>query len=414
MKIRIRKVIGFQDLVMLAGWFCVISYALLEHVSIAIPLFSVVKMPILFLGAFSAVFQINVFLKNMLKKRYFYALVVLFMMLVFLMLSMLRNQNILPAAYITRSTLRLVLFLLELFVLTIVIIERGYSKAAIRLVFFYVLILVLLSDALMFSGVVRFRSGRHENYIIGTKFTVVYMHLNLLALWLVQYVVKNVRRRSTKWKILGAAVVLVAIALRVDCMSGVLGSFFLTMLLVWMNLDDRMVSTLASPMIVVMAILASTLFAFVAGNILKIPFVSDFIVDVLGRSATLTGRLGAYSKFNDTMQGNWLLGYGYGSAYLMSIRFLGCADTQNAILQWILQSGVLTSTMLVVLIAVVFRQIKEYGIEINDKIKPLIALLYTYIMLGTVEIVYSLSFFLWIALIFMSVNNQIVARNRES
>ena len=41
-----------------------------------------------------------------------------------------------------------------------------------------------------------------------------------------------------------------------------------------------------------------------------------------------------------------------------------------------------------------------------ESLKPLFALIYTYMALGTVEITYSMAFILWLALVFMVSNDK--------
>ena len=212
-------------------------------------------------------------------------------------------------------------------------------------------------------------------------------------------------RQRTKWKIWCAAACIVVIAIRVNCMSGVLGSCFMAALLVWMNRNKRVCRVFLSPKMLVVCMAASVIFAFTVGFVLDIPFVVRFIENVLGRNTTLTGRVAIYKGYAEAMHKNWLLGYVYGSANAMSVRFFGCADAQNAILQWILQSGILTTSMLLLLFVRIFKQVQAYGFRLDDFPKPLITLVYTYIMLGTVEITFSMSFILWIALIFLYVND---------
>ena len=405
MKIKIRRKIGLQDLLMWVGLLCVLSYALLEHASIPIPAISAIKMPLIYMGGFCVVSQMNVFLRNVLKKQYFYVLMALLLLCIFLLFSMFRNRNALPGVSVSRSTMRLVLYLCELFVLMIIFAEKGQSRAAIRLTYFYVLVLVALSDILMFSGLVRFGVGKHENYLVGTKFSVVYMHFNLLALWLVQHAGRNKRKRGNKWGILAVAVMFVLISIRVNCMTGVLGSFCLAVLLVWIYSGKKRAKIFTSPTVLVLCIIACTVFAFVIGFVLDIPFVISFLENVLGRDTTLTGRVDIYNNYAKAMHDHWLLGYGYGSGNLISVRFFGCANAQNAILHWILQSGILTTAMLVALIVMIIKQIKMHGLAKHDAIEPLLALIYTYIFLGTVETTYSMSFILWIALLFLSTND---------
>ena len=54
---------------------------------------------------------------------------------------------------------------------------------------------------------------------------------------------------------------------------------------------------------------------------------------------------------------------------------------------------------LVVLMLVIFRQMARFGVV--KRCMPLVLLVYIYMILGTVETTFSMSFLLWLALIFM-------------
>lgn len=406
MVIKIRKKIELQSLWMWVGLFCVVSYALLEHVSIPIPAFSVAKMPILYAGGICAAFQINDFLRNIMKKRYFYVFSVLVLMIVCLLVSMVHNRNVISGFSPERTTIRLILYLLELFVLMLIFAEKGQSAAVVNFIYCYVLALVVLTDAILFTGLIQFGTERHPYYLTGTKFTVVYMHLNLVALWLVQQWRKNGIKRIKKWLIWSAAIILVLVSIRVNCMSGVLGSCFFAILLVWMITDKKMGRLLTTPAFFVLCVLTCTLIVFVIGFFVNIPFVKSFIEDVLNRSTTLTGRLEIYLNYVDAMQNNWLLGYGYGSGNIMAERFFRLANAQNAVLQWILQGGLAVAIPMIALFAMVIHQVNQNGKRRTLLLRPAVALVYTYVLLGTVETTYSMSFILWIALLFLMVNDK--------
>lgn len=406
MKIKLKKTIGLQSLLMWIGLFCVVSYALLEHMSIPIPVFSAVKMPLLYAGGVCIIPLLNIFFANIRKIKYFFVFLVLFALCALLLVSMKYNSNTLVNYSPEQNTIRLILYLLELFVLMVAFAEKGMGGAAIKLVYYYVLLLVVLTDIFMFTGLFTFGTEKYPNYLVGTKFTVVYMHLNLFALWVMQQWEKNGERSVKKWLIWCAAAVVALVAIYVNCMSGVLGIAFLAWLVMRRSSAKRTARLLTSPTFFIICISACTLVAFVIGFFLDLPFVTAFIEDVLGRSATLTGRVNIYLGYADAMENRWLLGYGYGSSNLVSYQFFGCANAQNAVLQWILQCGVVTTALLITLFTLIMKQVNVCRKDLKAAIEMLVVLVYTYIMLGIVEITYSMSFILMMALIFMATNDK--------
>jgi len=406
MKLKIKKTIDLETLLMWVGLLCVVSYALLEHMSIPIPVFSAVKMPLLYAGGVCVIPLLSILFANIRKIRFFYVFLVLFALCASLLIGMKYNSDTVNGFSPEQNTIRLVLYLLELFVLMMAFAEKEKGRAAIKLVFYYVLVLVVLTDVFMFTGLFTYGTEEYPNYLVGTKFTVSYMHFNLFALWIMQQRDKKGTKPVKKWLIWGAAGIVALVAIYVNCMSGVLGIALLVWLTVWRSSSQRVSRLLTSPAFFVTCIVACTWIAFVIGFFLDIPFIKTFIEDVLCRSTTLTGRINIYLGYTDAMQGHWLFGYGYGSSNLVSHQFFGCANAQNAVLQWILQCGLVTTVLLIMLLVLIMKQVNMCRKDANVATEVLVVLVYTYIMLGIVEVTYSMSFILFLALIFMVTNDK--------
>lgn len=404
MILKIKKSFPLRDFMLWFAMVCVFSYALLEHVSIPIPVFSVVKRPLLYVGGLCILTQIDVLLKNILKKRYFYVVLALLIMCVALVFATYFNPN--GNTALMRSVQRLVLYLVELFALVILLVEAGWCKRVLRFLYRYLLVLVILTDTLMLTGIVRFNPDAYEYYLVGTKFSAVYIHMNLLAFWQMKRLCEKNTVYMSRWKLWGAAAIFVWISLRVDCMTGLIGACLLIILLFWQNTGRReTVKLLSSPLTMNICLLSSFVFSFVVEGIMRLPAMQYFVEEMLGRNANLTGRLNIYRIFADRMSGNWLLGYGYGSGNQMSVKLFGYANTQNVILHWILQTGILGTALLITLLTVIMRQMQQYRLEQAMTIRPLLALIYVYIVLGTVEPTIDMSFILWFAVLFMYVNS---------
>ena len=99
------------------------------------------------------------------------------------------------------------------------------------------------------------------------------------------------------------------------------------------------------------------------------------------------------------MQGNWLWGFGYGNGNAIAQAIFGYANAQNAVLYWVLQTGVLATAGLILLFLSIFGQLSKCARK--AEIMPLAALIYVYIIMGAVETTFSMAFLMWIAVIFM-------------
>ena len=128
MTLKIKKIIDLQTLLMWIGLICVVSYALLEHVSIPIQEFSALKMPLIYLGGICTIPLLKTFFSNVLKRRYFYIFLTLFALCAVLLFSAEYNSNTVSGYSPGRVTYRLVLYLLELFVLMMAFAEKGKSQ----------------------------------------------------------------------------------------------------------------------------------------------------------------------------------------------------------------------------------------------------------------------------------------------
>ena len=228
----------------------------------------------------------------------------------------------------------------------------------------------------------------------------------MLVLWLIQQREKYGARFANKWFVWSAAAVVILVSIYVDCMSGVLGCVFLAWLILRQSVSKKLTKLLTTPTFFIFCILACTLIAFVIGFFLNIPVIKNLIEDVLQRDTTLTGRIKIYQNYGEAMQGHWLLGYGFGSGNVVSLQYFGCTNAQNAVLHWILQCGLVVSVLLITLFVLIMKQVKTHPLNRRVSAELLVVLVYTYVMLGIVEITYSMSFILFIALLFMLANDK--------
>ena len=177
-RLRVLQKFSLNGMFIFVALFCVSTYAFLEHMSICIPAFSSVKLPLMYLGFGCMITQIRTILRCVFKKKKFYMLLALVGFCFMLVISMFANHNTSIGTSPMRNTIRLLLYLVEVFVVMIVIAETGRGAAVIRFLYWYLLILMIINDGLMFSQIITFRDGRFEGYLVGTKFSVAYLHMN--------------------------------------------------------------------------------------------------------------------------------------------------------------------------------------------------------------------------------------------
>lgn len=407
MKIKLKRHIGFsfKDLWMYIAMFCVVSFALLEDAGFSVPVVSFVKSPLLYMGAVSLLLQFFYLAKRLKKKRYFYIFAAVILLVAMLFVAAKCNEKPKLGDPPMKDTVRLVLYLLELFLLMIWVAETGQSRRLLNFVFYYTLVLLVLTDLLLFTRVITFSNGHFETYLIGSKFTVVYYHMNLMVLW---YVRNRDRLRSDKKArriiYIGLPIAFLT-AIRVDCISGVLGCLVLFVLLMIMDrLIQKKLLKLSSHWVLLLAMVICVVFPFIAEIILDMPVVTFVLENILGRDNKLTGRLNIFQAYGREMRDHWLWGYGYGNGNIVSVTLFGYENSQNALLHWALQIGIPTTLCLVLVMLLVFRQLsKAPG---KSRCMPIVALIYMYVILGMIETTFSMSYLLWLGVIFMLVNEK--------
>ena len=407
------KKFTLDSALMSTAMFCVFTFAIMESSSVSIPLMSYLKLPMLVLGACCLILLMNVYFFKLTEKRYFSVFSLLAVIILLLLWLMIENRNPVIGESPVRDTLRFILFLIDLFVLMVVAAEKGKSREVFRFLYHYLLILMILNDFLMLTRLVVFKTGRHESYLVGTKFSVCYLHMNALTLWMMNNKRTLSSYRLSLGKVFFAALYIIVVSIRVDCMTGILGSVVLAALFVLIESPRRgRLLKFTTPGMLLMFLIGSVVFAFVAELVLSIPFITYLVKNVFGRDVSLTGRTLVYLRYIQTLPDHWLTGYGYGNAYAVSSTLFSFANVQNALLQWVLQIGVIATGSIVMLMLQIFAQISWKNTRNMPKILLLVALIYTYVVLGTIETTLNMAMFLWFALVFMLVNEKPQKTNR--
>jgi len=406
-RLRLPRNFTLNGLIIFVALFCVSTFAFFEHMSICVPKFSELKLPLMYVGFVCIVTQIRTIMRVVLKKNKFYMLLALAMFCVVLIISMFFNRDTAIGVSPLRDTIRLLLYLVEVFMLMIVIAETGRGQAVLRFLFWYLFLIMLVNDLLMFTGLITFKDGNHEGYLVGTKFSVSYLHMNLLTMWVLSRRGRKDKKRVPVWIAAIAAVLVAMVAIRINCMTGVLGSIVLVVLFAMMEGENRhKLIKLTSPWMLLLVLVLSVVLAFLADTITQIPLVRYLVEDVLKRDTSITGRTNIYEMYVANLTGRWMWGYGYGNGNDVAVSLFGYQNVQNGFLHWVLQVGIAASVCMAALMLVVFRQANRCKPERRDRLMPLVALVYMYIILGTIETTFNMAFIMWFALIFMLANER--------
>ena len=282
-----------------------------------------------------------------------------------------------------------VAFLFFLFYMEIMA-EKKKIKRVIEIFLRTSLVVLLITDILIF--VAPSLLTLYGNYFVGTKFEVAYLHILTIILYLSLDLTEKI---NTYEKIL--LVILSAwtffISAYVDCSTGIVGIIVLLLLL--LAIKRRELLFLNGKFYCVIQTLCLG-FVFFYKFVLNNSTVEYFVVELLGRDITLTSRTRIYEivPILLTEHNGWMIGMGYGSSYDLGMRLAGFPDTQNGILEWIWQVGIPTTIIMVLMFAVILTIASKYMNQRNRRfLYPLIAGLYLFTILGTVEITITSMYF---------------------
>lgn len=254
------------------------------------------------------------------------------------------------------------------------------------------LIIVIVTDLLiLFTNL---QNSHEANYFNGTKFQVVYLHFFLIAFFF-SYKgesLRGIKKSSYVNKSLFTVyIVLTALmAIKVRTVTGILG---VVALLFFLWIAEKNINVLLNVKTFMIALLLSGLFVFFFDVVLSNHYVIYLVTRVFGKDITLTLRTAIYSILPDVMSSHWLMGYGYGSSYEVLMRY-GYANPQNGVMEWIQQVGFVGTIPLFVWMGIAMKRPKtDHGERKTVEYAPLVALIYVFLFLATVEITLKDDFF---------------------
>ena len=135
-------------------------------------------------------------------------------------------------------------------------------------------------------------------------------------------------------------------------------------------------------------------------KVLSNQFITYIITQLLDKDITLSLRTMIYLRIPYIMDGHWLTGYGFGSSYEVLMKY-GIVDTQNGILEWIEQVGIIGVIVLISWLSLAMKKLNTiYEKKILMQCAPLVALVYVFLFLGTIEITLTIEVFALILIIY--------------
>lgn len=287
----------------------------------------------------------------------------------------IKNRNVILATTV------LLLSIWEFYLMIACAKGKGKTKNVVHLYKNLTAITIAVTDV----GVLFVPTIDNGNYLIGTKFSVTYLHILLVALYLAS---NKANQKKDNRAVLTLLITLsVLISLKVECATGIIG--LLIYIVCYLNKEQFSKFFLSAKTFIV-SILVVDSFAVAYEMILNNRYIQNIISNVFHRSLTLTGRANIYQKLPIILETNLIWGNGCGSAYEIMQRYTPYADAQNGVAQWIIQVGVVGTIALFIALALCFTNPQK---NLTNRGEVEIAILiFVFIVLSAIEITFDTMF----------------------
>lgn len=301
-----------------------------------------------------------------------------------------RSSSISTGDYLYRSII-FVLSIVESFFLIEFFAMHGQMQDIYRIFFKLTTLFNLLCDFIIIvypQMVIKYE----DVYFLGTKFNVVYSHIFMLILY---RLCKKSNHLLSNVLLYCACIWSILIAIMVDCMTGLIG---IVIFIIMDILFKKKPKSITSPWKYLILIAFSALFVLTYNIILKIPAIEYILSNILNTQNDLTGRGWIYSIIGKVLLQKPFLGNGYSSSYDVMMNFMHAPNTQNGLMEWLIEGGITSTIFFLLLVWVIFKMAdKNWN---GNGIAQVCTVLYILAIFATVEITLNRTFYIiWLALL---------------
>ncbi|WP_186423569.1 O-antigen ligase family protein [Lacrimispora celerecrescens] len=245
-------------------------------------------------------------------------------------------------------------------------------------------------------------------YFFGSKFSSSYFFIFYLALFYSLYYEKI--KKNLLWKAVFVSLILISVIFSayVICATALVSTF---VFVVFLFLPEKLKRFLTSPRIATVFLLLSAIIVPFLGVLLNLPFVENFVVNVLHKTSNLTNRLNLYNiyLFPVIKEKLWF-GHGYSndalelaSGVMWNSKLTYYANAQNGLLDFVVKFGVVGVTIFLILFYKCFQKTKK-----TRKVVGIQTLIYALILASIVEVTINWIFIIGIALVCWLENDNLV------
>lgn len=316
--------------------------------------------------------------KVFLKKEYSNVNIFLLLFISIAFLSAIYNGNNVHRTVIYISkVLSIVLFFEYMY-------QKNENKKAINIFYKLTMIYCFFNDIIVFINPNIYI--QHQGYyFLGNKFNISYMHIILLVLFMYLYR-DNIKNNFNKKALMFFIIVIsLAIFIITECTTALIGYLLLLLFIFFIPIKK----VIKKPKVFLVTIIVTGFVLVFFSGILHNKLIENIIVNVLHEDIELTGRIYIYENVFNILSKSLLLGYGYGNSYEIMYDYITAPNTQNGILECILNFGVLGTTLFILFILTIVKNLK-YNVEYKDKQYIILFGVYVFIILGMVEVTYDI------------------------
>lgn len=278
---------------------------------------------------------------------------------------------------------------LSLFFVTGRLIKKDGINDTIKSFYYISLLITLLMDMSVFTGVKLSHYENLDNYLFGNKFVFSYLHLLTCALMGIN---GNLNRDNNKsYRYILFCIYSIIMCASVNCLTGVVGIIVFSLMHL-LPLKDNIKETLAKPKTIFIALYIFELLFLFSKVIYDIPFVKNIVKNVLNKGITLGGRYIIYAALPSVISKRFLLGYGYNTSIIQKV--VGWGNAQNGVLQCLLDFGIIGTIIFFV------NWYKCIKVKYDKNNWPLYCAIYAFIICSMFEVCFKFYFFIILCLLY--------------
>ena len=236
--------------------------------------------------------------------------------------------------------------------------------------------------------------GAIAQYLVGNKFSLGYYNLYLCALYYFLHPFLDYRRN--RFILLSLIIMMLIVSIHTQCSTMVMGSLTFMFLALYSPYLFRIFISSPKSIIASLIIIGIGFFMSVTW-LLQYESFQYFLVNILNEDMTLTGRVQIFASIQQAFTISPWIGLGYGNSTIISHYFTGALNTQNGLIDLFIQIGFLGVFTFIALMYITAKKI-----ELNKELRyPLVAFIFTMIIISTVEIPFKHIFIFFLSFCFI-------------